>query len=862
MAPNPAAVGGLLRQVIHYHMDNASYGNALFFAERFVAQDPKASDSACLYALCHLRLGDARSAYDVAKPLGCRGVNLGCAWVYAQACLALEKYKDGIVALEKSKSLWSQRCHVGRHTPTTRVGHPDSAAVLCLLGKLYHGYGDKKKAVSCFEDSLKKNPFMWDAFTALCDMGISVRVPNIFRSNDGLVQSFEAGTCLGTVMEQTTEETPSLTPMDALPSKRSTARNIQADFGSDPFGIGLTPADMMSTSSSSPVVDMFTEPPENDFMSKIHNARQRLTAPANANSQPATAIAADGLETPTGPSAVIDPSIARQQQACGQEPPQAPARRTRNTNGMDAGLDAPPRMNYRLGARRLAKAGQDAQAVDLMADAPTSTTTAAAATTTTTTTTTAIPPAMTNSRAVPTAASDRKRTVSGHPVPRSTNTDEYSTRRSARLNMFKPSAKANSAATMLGASAGRELKKARPPVSRIIRPGSSGASVGRVVSGNRKPIDDQADVDHGEASRTREPIPQPPVPFKAPEAAETVRLEEALKWTLDLMKKLAGGYYSLSRFQCQDALQAFGSLPAAQHATPWVLSQMGRCHYEQAAYAEAEKFFRKMRVQAPSRLQDMEVYSTVLWHLKRETDLSFLAHELVDSSWYSPQAWCALGNAWSLARDPEQALRCFKRATQLDPKLAYAFTLQGHEHVANEEYEKALTAYRQAIAADRRHYNAYYGIGRVQERLGAYDKAYDHYYAAQTINPNNAVLICCMGGVLEKQKQMVPALHAYSKAAELAPKAAQTRYKKARALLTVGQVEAAQKELMILKDLAPDEATVHFLLGTLYRNTNERQLAVRHFTIALALDPKAGPKIKEAIESFEDDVSMDDSMMA
>lgn len=265
---------------------------------------------------------------------------------------------------------------------------------------------------------------------------------------------------------------------------------------------------------------------------------------------------------------------------------------------------------------------------------------------------------------------------------------------------------------------------------------------------------------------------------------------------------------------------------------------MGRAHYEQASYAEAEKFFRRLRVQAPSRLQDMEVYSTILWHLKRETDLSFLAHELVDAAWHSPQAWCALGNAWSLSRDPEQALKCFKRATQLDPNFAYAFTLQGHEHVSNEEYEKALTAYRQAIAADRRHYNAYYGIGRVQERLGAYDKAYDHFYAAQVINPNNAVLICCMGTVLEKQKQMVQALNAYTKAAELAPRAAQTRYKKARALLTVGQIESAQRELMILKDLAPEEATVHFLLGTLYKNTGEKQLSVRHFTIALSLDPK------------------------
>lgn len=810
MAPTPTAVGGLLRQVIHYHLDNANYDNALFFAERFAAQDPKAADAVYLYALCHLRQGDYRSAYDVSKPMGFRGLSLGCAWVFAQACLALERHKDGVVALEKSKGLWSQKSSIGKHTATTRAGYPDGAAVLCLLGKLYRGYGDKKKAVSCFEDALKKNPFMWDAFTALCDMGISVRVPNIFRPSDTLVQSFE--TPLANFSMDIPKEMSSSASTDPM-AKRPTARNIPADLGADPFTVSFSPSDI----NSSPVVDMFTDDGENDLMSKIQNARIRL-AGSNTIQQ-----AAEGMETPTAASSMADATVSRS--TYGQEPPQAPPRRTRNVQTLDASLDAPPRMNYRLGSKRTGRPGQDEHpSMELMSDVPTASTATAMT-------------AAAGSRAGTIAAADRKRTLSGHPVPRSTNTDEHATRRSARLNMFKPSTRANGGAATIGASAGRELKKPRPPVSRIIRPGSSGSSVGRVVSGNRKPVDNQADVDHGESSRTREPASQQPSVPKLPEQ-DMARVEEALKWTLDLMKKIGSGYYSLSRFQCQEALQAFSSLPSAQQGTPWVLSQMGRSHYEQANYAEAEKFFRRMRVQAPSRLQDMEVYSTILWHLKRETDLSFLAHELVDSAWHSPQAWCAVGNAWSLARDPEQALRCFKRATQLDPNFAYAFTLQGHEHVANEEYEKALTAYRQAITADRRHYNAYYGIGRVQERLGAYDKAYDHYYAAQTINPNNAVLICCMGGVLEKQKQMVQALNAYTKAAELAPRAAQTRYKKARALLTLGNIEAAQKELMILKDLAPDEATVHFLLGTLYRNTNERQLAVRHFTIALALDPR------------------------
>jgi anaphase-promoting complex subunit 3 len=314
--------------------------------------------------------------------------------------------------------------------------------------------------------------------------------------------------------------------------------------------------------------------------------------------------------------------------------------------------------------------------------------------------------------------------------------------------------------------------------------------------------------------------------------------EDSMRSLLELFKKFGSGYFALSQFQCMDALQIYSSLPKQQQETPWVLAQMGRAHYEQAAYAEAEKYYKRIRQVAPTRFEDMEIYSTILWHLKRETDLAFLAHELVDSSWKSPQAWCALGNSWSLARDHEQALRSFKRATQLDPKFAYAFTLQGHEHVANEEYDKALTSYRQGMAADKRHYNAWYGVGRVYEKLGNYEKALAHFQAASSINPTNAVLICCIGTVLEKQKNPRQALAYFSKATDLAPRSALTRFKKARALMSLGEMDTALGELMILKDLAPDEAMVHFLLGRLYKSLREKGAAVRHFTIALNLDPK------------------------
>ena len=68
-----------------------------------------------------------------------------------------------------------------KHTDTSRRHLPDAAACYALLGKLYAAHGDSKKAIEYFVEALKLNPFMWDAFTGLCDIGAVVRPQNIFK---------------------------------------------------------------------------------------------------------------------------------------------------------------------------------------------------------------------------------------------------------------------------------------------------------------------------------------------------------------------------------------------------------------------------------------------------------------------------------------------------------------------------------------------------------------------------------------------------------------------------------------------------------------------------------------------------------
>lgn len=766
-------------------------------AERLVAIDHRSAESSYLLALCHLRLGDNRSAYEYSKPAGSRGTHLGCAYIFAHACLALERYKDGIVALEKSRGLWGARNSYAKHSQSTRQPYADAAAINCLLGKLYYGYDDKKKAISYFEASLKLNPFMWDAFTHLCDMGTNVRVPNIFKINQEMESILKSSQCDAS-MSFSSKDGSLLSPIPSDCSQNRTGTRPTVAESNDPFNHqsskGFT-GGLFGTMGLSQKINE-----SNPSISNVSGSGTGL----------------DVVDSPTGPTATIDVSIVQNGHRPGVvsaypvEPPQAPLRKNRTLQGVGTDFSADgSRLSRPPTSKRSTR--NDATLESLVEGATSN-----------------------RPSGLPTGIGERKRTISGQTVqPRQTSVEDPSgARRSVRLsNQVRAPTKTSSAIATVGPSQGRELKKARPQIARIMRLGTGTSTVGRVVSGNRKPVEEDMGVHPLQTSSNVQ------VPVK-PMQTEIEKQEEALRWLLDMFRKLGEGYFELSRFRCKESLDAYGSLPRTQQDTPWVLAQMGRANFEQAAYADAESYYRKIRAIAPTRFEDMEVYSTILWHLKRETDLSFLAHELIDADWHSPYAWCALGNAWSLVRDHEQALRCFKRATQLNPKFAYAFTLQGHEHVLNEEYDKALSAYRLGMAADKRHYTAYYGIGRVYEKLGSFDKAFTHFAAASSMNPTNAVLLCCIGSVLEKQKKHRLALQYYTKATEIAPRSAGTRFKRARALMAVGDMQAALAELMILRDLAPDEAMVHFLLGKLYKRLGVKQLAVRHFTIALNLDPK------------------------
>lgn len=324
------------------------------------------------------------------------------------------------------------------------------------------------------------------------------------------------------------------------------------------------------------------------------------------------------------------------------------------------------------------------------------------------------------------------------------------------------------------------------------------------------------------------------------------------EYLLSVYSKLAKGYLASTSYDCFKAIRIFDSLPENERNTPWVLSKLGRLHFEIVNYEEADNYFEKLRKMDRTRLEDMEYYSTLLWHLHKEVELSFLAHELYEIDNNSPISWICIGNLFSFKKEPEEAIKCFMKAVKVDPSCAYAYTLKGHEYLATDAFEAALVSFRHAIVIDKRHYNAFYGIGMVYLKLGDFRKAEFHFRKAVEINPVNVILICCVGMVLEKLGKKEESLKQYEFASKLQPLSMLALFKKAQVLFGMKRYDEALKDFEKLENLAPDEASVHFLLGKLYKHFGQKHDAIKQFTIALNLDPKGSHLIKEAMENLND----------
>ncbi|KAJ3554079.1 hypothetical protein NM688_g3293 [Phlebia brevispora] len=167
----------------------------------------------------------------------------------------------------------------------------------------------------------------------------------------------------------------------------------------------------------------------------------------------------------------------------------------------------------------------------------------------------------------------------------------------------------------------------------------------------------------------------------------------------------------------------------------WIMSLRACVLYHLHDFGQAEAQFKKIWEIDPYRIDDIDIYSNILYVAENKIQLSKLAHEFIALDKDRPEVCCLVGNHYSLHAEHEKAIKYFKRATQLDRTYLSAWTLMGHEYVEVKNSHAAIEAYRKAVEVNRKDYRAWYGLGQAYELLSMHQYALYYYQHATALRP-------------------------------------------------------------------------------------------------------------------------------
>ncbi|WWC86040.1 uncharacterized protein L201_000911 [Kwoniella dendrophila CBS 6074] len=193
-------------------------------------------------------------------------------------------------------------------------------------------------------------------------------------------------------------------------------------------------------------------------------------------------------------------------------------------------------------------------------------------------------------------------------------------------------------------------------------------------------------------------------------------------------------------------------------------AQRAMVYYHMRDFETAEKEFDAVQQADPFRMEEVDIYSNMLYVMNKQAKLGKLAHEYAEIDRNRAEVCCLIGNYYSSRADHTKAITYFKRSLMLNREYLPAWTLMGHEFVELKNSHAAIEAYRKAIDVNAKDYRAWYGLGQAYELLDMPMYAIEYYNQATSLRPYDCRMWTALATVYENLKRLPDAILAHTRA--------------------------------------------------------------------------------------------------
>lgn len=294
-------------------------------------------------------------------------------------------------------------------------------------------------------------------------------------------------------------------------------------------------------------------------------------------------------------------------------------------------------------------------------------------------------------------------------------------------------------------------------------------------------------------------------------------------WMKDFF--LASAYQELRMHN--ESLAKYEYLQGTFSFSNYIQAQIAKAQYSLREFETVEAIFEELLRNDPYRVEDMDMYSNVLYAKECFSALSYLAHRVFMTDKYRPESCCIIGNYYSLKGQHEKSVLYFKRALKLDKNYLSAWTLMGHEFVEMKNTPAAVDAYRRAIDVNPCDYRAWYGLGQAYEMMGMRFYALHYFKKSVFLQPNDSRLWIAMAQCYETDQlhMLEEAIKCYQRAVSCNDREAIALHQLAKLHHELGRSEEAAfyykkdlERMEVEEREGPNMVEALLFLATHYRN--------------------------------------------